>query len=329
MEDRVLEPLGLTAPEEAAYRLLLRSGSLQTADIAREMQVTRREAASLLEELSAKGLVGQSAGTRPRFIPAPPDAALEILLLRRREELERTRMHIGELVEEFRRRADASNPGHLIEVITGRDAIFRRFNQLQRTASEMMRIFDTPPYASGGGQNEVEIELLARGVVYRTIYSADALEAPGQPEVLREIVAAGEEARLLPELVMRLAIADRSAALIPLRMSGPGTEEGDILVHPSPLLEALITLFDVMWERALPIRFGVEDHPATEKQEELSGEEKELLAMLAADLTEDVIARQLGMARRSAQRRIQRLMQRVGARTRLQLVLLATKRGWI
>lgn len=324
----MLEPLGLTEIEEAVYRVLVRAGPLAVTAIAREQGVTRREALTVLDGLEAHGLVSKSAGDRPPYIAAPPDAALEVLLLRRREELERARLSIGALTDEFRHRAEASSPSHLVEVITGKDAIVRRFTQIQRTATETIRMFDTPPYASGTAENSLELQLLSRGIRYQVVYAAEALEQPGQPGILRALVSAGEEARLLPELPMRLAIADRTAALIPLRVSGPDTEEGDILIHRSPLLEAVATLFDVLWERAMPIRFA-EGKVTTDVEEELSPDEQDLLALLAADTKDDVIARQLGIGRRSVQRRIQSLTQRVGARTRLQLVLLASRRGWI
>ncbi len=328
MDPQVLEPLGLTPAEEHAYRLLLRSGSLPLTDLAREAGLSRREAGEVMTSLEAKGLVSRSAGGRPRYIPADPDAALEVLLLRRREELERTRLAIQNLVAESRHRSP-EEAGHLVEVITGRQAIFRRFNQLQRTAREEIRLFDTPPYASGGGQNSVQLELLEKGIRYRTLYAAAALEQPGQPDILEQIVAAGEEARVLPELPMRLAIADHKSALIPLRLSGSDTEEGDILIHPSPLLEALVTLFDALWDRAVPVPIRGGSAMAVNEGGELGSEEQKLLTMLAADLKDDVIARQLGMGRRSVQRRTQRLMRRAGAHSRLQLVVLAIRRGWI
>lgn len=325
---RRLEPLGLTSGEEAVYRLLLRRGSLPLADVARDEGLSRREALEVMSSLESKGLISRSAGGRPRYIPADPDAAMEVLLLRRREELERTRLAIQDLVEESRNRAQARAAGHLVEVINGREAIFRRFNQLQRTARDEILLFDTPPYASGGGQNTVELELLGKGIRYRTLYAAGAMEQPGQPEILNEIAGAGEEARILPELPMRLAIADHKAALIPLRLSGSDTEEGDILIHPSPLLEALVTLFEALWSQALPVRFRA-GAVSVEDGGELTEEAQRLLTMLAADLKDDVIARQMGMGRRSVQRRTQRLMQRAGAHSRLQLVVLAIRRGWI
>jgi hypothetical protein len=53
---------------------------------------------------------------------------------------------------------------------------------------------------------------------------------------------------------MKLAIADRRLALVPLRLEASSTDEGAVLVHPSALLEALTELFNLLWSRAVAVR---------------------------------------------------------------------------
>jgi DNA-binding NarL/FixJ family response regulator len=61
----------------------------------------------------------------------------------------------------------------------------------------------------------------------------------------------------------------------------------------------------------------------------LSAEDETILTYLAAGLKDEVIARRLGIAPRTAQRRVARLMDLLGAETRFQAGLHATKMGWL
>jgi DNA-binding NarL/FixJ family response regulator len=63
--------------------------------------------------------------------------------------------------------------------------------------------------------------------------------------------------------------------------------------------------------------------------DEPDGDTRNLLTLLAAGLTDDAIARSLGWSSRTTQRRLQRLMITLGASTRFQAALLATRRGWV
>ena len=59
----------------------------------------------------------------------------------------------------------------------------------------------------------------------------------------------------------------------------------------------------------------------------LSTRDQQLLALLAAGLTDQAIARKLGVALRTVERRVRRLMDGLGARTRFQAGLQAAARG--
>ncbi|MEU1599968.1 hypothetical protein ABZ468_46110 [Streptomyces sp. NPDC005708] len=58
-------------------------------------------------------------------------------------------------------------------------------------------------------------------------------------------------------------------------------------------------------------------------------ETQSLLALLASDLTDAAIARAQGWSERTTQRRVHQLMGRLGASSRLQARLTATRRGWL
>jgi DNA-binding CsgD family transcriptional regulator len=161
------------------------------------------------------------------------------------------------------------------------------------------------------------------------IYDQQALQVPGHLEVIQDLVAAGEQARSLAGLPMKLAVADQRLGLIPLRLDEPGTEAA-LLIHPSPLLEAITMLFESLWQRATRLRFRAgSEAVASEWPNELTGEDERLLVLLSGGLKDQAIARQLGVGLRTAERRISRIMRLLGAETRFQAGLQVNERGWL
>jgi len=78
----------------------------------------------------------------------------------------------------------------------------------------------------------------------------------------------------------------------------------------------LHTLFELLWQRAETL---TEDAgPAAARS---MASDREVLNLLRAGLTDRAAARQLGVAERTVQRRMQRIMAEYGVRTRFQLGL--------
>lgn len=324
----MLEAVGLSDLEERIYRVLLTEPRSTIAEVARASGES--DHARVEEEctsLEAKGLVGRVPGGL--FIATRPDVALEALVLQRQEELERVRLEAARLLEDFRGATRLTSPAELVEIVTGREAVHQRFGQLQAGTKSELLIFDKPPYTAPPRVNETEIELLRNGVTCRSLYARAALELENASFILEKMMAAGEKARVLPELPMKMVVADRRLAIVPLTLDVPGMQEGALLLHPSALLSALTTLFDTLWDRATPI--GPEGS-LTEDEEPpdgLSPRDRRLLALVAAGLKDEAIARQLGLAVRTVRRDVARMMNDLGAETRFQAGLQAAKRGWL
>lgn len=316
-----LRAAGLSEVEERLYRTLLRirRGSItQLAAFANRSPVVTRRALQRLESL---GLVNRQ-GTPSRFVPATPDTAIEALILRRQEELERCRLVAASLAAEYR---DAtSDTADLVELLNG-ESISQRYVQLLTNARSEVLMFDKPPYI-GPPDNPLELEILARGISWRAIYAQEALELPGRIAQLRAWNAAGEQARVAANVPLKLVLVDRKVALLPLTPDGRGADDTGVLVHPSSLLTTLLMLFDMVWERALPLHAGNQSgHDAGQ----LAAEDRMLLQMLAAGLKDQAIARQLDVSLRTVRRRLAHLMTITGATSRFQLALAAVRRGWL
>jgi hypothetical protein len=202
-----------------------------------------------------------------------------------------------------------TQPGQLVEVVTGSQDIYRRTMELYEGATSEIMAFERPPYAVPADFDEVATELpvLERGVALRVVYSAEALAAPRKYDTVRTLTEHGELARTLPALPLKLVIVDRKAARVSLTTDVYATESVAI-IQSSGLLDALIALFEAYWERAHPIGCGA---PPTG----LSTEEARVLELLGAGFKDEAIARNLRTSMRTVGRRVERILARLDAAT--------------
>jgi DNA-binding CsgD family transcriptional regulator len=324
--DDVLAAVGLDPDDQAVYEALIEG----PATLARLEQVSPLESSRLvaaLDRLEKAGLVGRLAGAPVRYAAAAPEVALEALLLRQEERLQRARLHAQQLVTRHRRAFPGEDPARLVEVVTGRVAALQRFEHVQRSARREVRAIDKPPYATpSGNRNPVEGDLLGRGVQYRVIYYPGGLEDYHDLRAdLEKSTALGEQARVLPGAPTKLILADDRVGLIPLQ-AAPSTIESIVVVHPSALLEALGALFESLWARALPLPLRLDEVVSDDGP---TMDEMRLLALLVTGVPDVVIARQLGLSYRTFQRRLRELMGRLGAETRFQAGIRAVQLGWM
>jgi DNA-binding CsgD family transcriptional regulator len=222
-------------------------------------------------------------------VPAVPDAAVELLALRKQAAIVEARVGASVLAAEFRQ-PDA------FTVLHGTEASSQRLYQAQRCAQEEVLTLDLVPLEPGR-------------VPCRTIYDMATLSVPGDL-----LAARFAGSRMLRDVPLKLLAVDRRMALLP---TAP-----DVVVEvgPSSLLDALLRLFDLLWQQATPLTGSADDGP-------LSPGDRHLLSLAAAGLTDQAIARRLGVAQRTVERRMQRILKSLDATTRFQAGLRAGQRG--
>lgn len=320
---RLFESIGVTPEEESVYQTLLDHRIMGLEEIEARLAVKPGVARTVVDSLEKKGLVSRLLGDPPRFVATPPAVGLEVLALRKQQELEQVRHAISDLATRSER-SPRMRPDELVQIVTGREATTQRFYQLQLTAQQEVLVFDRPPYAASGKTNTVELDQLRRGVTYRAVYDPRSLEEEGAIERLRGFHEAGEQARTYADLPSKLVIVDRRLALLPLQVSDP--EQGSLTVHQSSLLDTLVAHFEVIWRRATPLKIGEEE---VGRRAEPKAARRTLVNLMAAGLQDRAIARQLGISPRTFDRRLQESMKELEAKTRFQAGVNAVVSGWI
>ncbi|WP_052443262.1 helix-turn-helix domain-containing protein [Streptacidiphilus neutrinimicus] len=262
-----------------------------------------------------------------------PDIALEALVRGREAELVRLRGRVEELMRGYRHGQRAARPEELIEVVSGRESIAACWRSLQSGARGSLRILDKAPHVLVSTPQD-EAVVLRRGVRVDVIYEHEAVRDARQLAAIRDCMALGEQSRMLPTLPFKLALVDDRWALLPV---STGTVlDSALVVRRCSLLDALSRLFTLCWSQAMripraqpeqerepeadpPSRAGAGggDRAADALAEPLR-RRRELLTLLAAGLTDESIARKLGVSTRTVQRLVREFMDSCGARTRFQ-----------
>lgn len=323
----MLEPVGLTELDERVFEALVPAHAATLGNLADGVGVSRGRVAQAVNRLVALGLVNRLSGVPARFSAIVPELSLVALVRSQEEALSRVRSRAAELTEAYRQAGRMAHPAELVEIVTGAENVYVTFVRLQETAREQLRGFDTGPYVDPDptSENVTEAKVLGKGVTFRTIYDWGVFRFPGRARHVRAAIDSGEQARVAPQLPMKMLLCDEQAALIPVGSPVLG-QAAAYLIYPSSLLDALSALFESIWESARPLT--VASDGAIER-EELSDLDARLLKLLAAGATDGAIARALDCSLRTVQRRVGALMQRLGVTTRFQAGLEARARQWV
>lgn len=321
------EAVGLTAFDARVYRRLLYDPGVPVPRHAEAMDVPAAAVEEAVDRLALAGLIRSGSADGPS--PVDPRSGLAMLVHERRTALDRVAALTDQLAREFSAGRLRAEPDGLVEIAVGREAIEARIDDLLRGATRGAVGTDAPPYVADGSHqvSAAELALLGRGVRFRSIYAAEVLDHPDWVARLTSMAEAGEQARVLPRVPVKLLVVDGTTAVVPLAGDGremvggirPGQARAVILTE-SALTSALQVLFDLLWDQAAPLRLT--GTPAKDPA-------RTLLGLLASGMTDDAIARRLGISGRTLRRRIAQVQDQLGAANRFQAGLQASRRGWV
>lgn len=305
-----LAALGLTGAEASAYRDLVRTGPHP------EEQVD----ACVVERLLGAGLILRRDG---QVDAVPPGEALHHGAALRQREVDRLRATAESLAADYRRRPGGGREA--VEVVEGSRQVMAAATQMAERAETVMRGLDRGPYFHAEplpGQAQQRAQ--TRGVQWRVVYEGASLREAGPDGWAMVGRTEGEVARVAARLPMKLLLCDNVQGLIGLS-TGPGRGEA-LLVRGSLLLDALIELFEREWEAAIPVPHrGVELRDV----DGITAQDRELVAMLSAGLTDGQISKNLGISPRTLHRRIADLQRVLRVESRFQLGVQASRQGLV
>jgi len=252
--DRLVR-LGLTSYEARAYASLVLRDSFTAAQIARTAGLPRQRIYDVLASLVEKGLASARPGSVVKYAALAPELAIERLVAARRAEMAEVEQDAGaviaSLMPDFKAGRMQGDPLEFIEVLRDRGAINERFAELQAGVKREILVFTKPPYATPPQENEEGIEV-TRSHSARSVYEASILDDPATAAGVRQFVEAGEDARFVDEVPLKLVIIDEATVMFGMQDPVAGSEDLTMMVVEHPALALTLKLaFDKVWQVGL------------------------------------------------------------------------------
>jgi HTH-type transcriptional regulator, sugar sensing transcriptional regulator len=252
-----LVDLGLTGYEASAYVALIRRGDATASEVARIAELPRQRIYDVLDGLVAQGFATVKPGRPARYTAAAPEEALWRAVDRRRDEVEALTAGvaeaIGRLTPAYRAGRVEDDPLRFVELLREPAAIARRFTALEESAEREILVFTRPPYAVELAENVEGLKLLQRSVEARSVYERSIYDDPAQAEVVRRFVEAGEQARVVESLPLKLVLVDERCAAFALEDPVAHATGLTIMVVEHGALVALFKqAFEAVWAGGEP-----------------------------------------------------------------------------
>jgi len=276
---QTLKNTGLNTYEAKCCLALFERGTLTVPEVSKLAGIPRPNAYEALENLMSKGMCVARPGNTKKYGPSDPALLREKALLevskgteielanlkkKEKEILEKAKTakeNIDNLTSELEPRYEKSalqvSPLDYIEIIKDPYQIHKRFMQLADQAKEEMLGFTKPPYTGPKEklteQTEQQAQLIRTGLKIRVIYEIpqDKEEFEWWFNNIDANVKYGEEAGVIKELPMKMAIFDSRIVLFALEdpISKQPSLTAQVIEHRA-LAEALKALFQTFWDRA-------------------------------------------------------------------------------
>ena len=307
-----LAAVGLTTAAEHAYAAVLTRPGATTTDLVALTSIPVRQLRPLLRDLQTDGLIRQSTDRPHRFHPLPPGPAIDALILARRRQLQRVLLAVPYLQQLAP--APASPDGRALEVLAAPTAVSAYLTALHQAAEQEILLLDRPELPADPLPSLCAAR--DRGITVRTLIDHEALSAPGGADRLDTMLRSGIEARVLAAAPTTLLLVDHRTALIPLDTRY--LNSGALLVRAPALLDTLTMFFTALWSQATPM-YPLAELPNLDGQRTtVPVPADQVISLLAAGLSDQIIAEQLNVSLRTLDRRIHTLLHALAAHTRFQ-----------
>jgi DNA-binding CsgD family transcriptional regulator/sugar-specific transcriptional regulator TrmB len=327
------ETAGLEEASGRVLEFLVTRPESSPAYIAAALELPPRSVARALSSLSDELLAVQVSRSPNQWSASPPRSAIQALLSRRRLGLAEIEVLSERLQEAYNSSADRRFASDQFEILETPDRVTARYTHLVRAARSEVLHLAMPPYVAVSSEvserMDAQAAVIRKGVRFRSVYDADTFDDKLSLTTARRGDEIGGEIRLSSGLPMKLVMFDARAAIMPLRSDDPAA--GSLLVHSPTLLYVLSILFEELWEHGIPWKSDGTGAAAPAEAAEPPPDARgmEVLRLMSLGMKDDVIARVLGVSRRTVQQDISDIGALLGARTRFQIAIFAQQRGWL
>jgi sugar-specific transcriptional regulator TrmB/DNA-binding CsgD family transcriptional regulator len=313
----------LGVEEADVYRFLLGTKPATAEDVQAGTGMRLASVQRALVSLEQAGLACR-VPEQPLRYAAMSLAAVDAAILRKLADLREAQEWIGEFATRYRATRLEADAVGVFEVIRGAEALRERTREMVTSArSEALNMLK-PPLIAMQPTDHVEPAATVRG---RVVYDRDLVRDAGVLDAIRERPGRHYEVRVHPLVPVKMLAIDRSMALLPVQQHDE-TAVG-VLITESAVLDSFLALFDYVWATATVLPAGTLDDPSDPDRSPLSAEDRHLLSLLLAGLTDQAIAGHFRVSVRTIERRVRAMMDAAHVRTRTQLAWEAARQHWL
>lgn len=252
-----LTDLGLTSYEAAAYEALLSRGELSSSEVAVRAKIPRQRVYDVLASLEVKGLATVRDGSPRMFAAVEPGRALSALAHQRTAALERERAQVEDLAARltedlsplFQSGRGQNDPLAFVEILSSPARIIHRAITLAESATRSVNSCIKRPVILSREENWEFIRTpLRRGLAYRALYDAEALDDPELRTWMKQFREWGQDIRTVKALPLKMNCFDDEAALISMQDPAGGAPSFTAVVVRNRGFVAMVNLaFDHLW----------------------------------------------------------------------------------
>ncbi len=319
----MLGVFGLGADEEDVYRYVLATKPATAEDVQAGTGMRPDRARRALARLEQAGFAHRVLEDPARYAAASP-SSVDAAMLRKLADLREAQEQIGELTTRYRATQLETDTVGVFEVIRGAEALRERTREMVTSArSEALNMLK-PPLIAMQPTDHVEPIATVRG---RVVYDRDLVRDLSVLDAIRQRPGRHYEVRVHTVVPVKMLAIDRSMALIPVQQHDE-TPVG-VLITESAVLDSFLVLFDYVWETATLLPPATDDATDGPSRSPLSVEDRQLLSLLLAGLTDQAIAGHFRVSARTIERRVRALMDAAHVRTRTQLAWEAARQHWL
>jgi len=254
--------IGLIESEAKIYLNLLKKKSFTASEVSRISEISRSKTYEILNQLVGKGLCVEILGSVKKYASTNPKTAFNGLQQKLQQEYENKKIFISNLSEIllplYNYKEENSNPLDYIQVIREKNSIIKKFESLERIATQEVlslvkgpAVMDvTKPY------NPEQYSSLKRGVNFKTIYAIELLKNKYLLESIGGFVNAGEEVRIADKLSIpfKMYIYDEKTVMFTLEDKiASKSKLTALIIEHLDLARGLKQVFNLYWQNAMTL----------------------------------------------------------------------------
>lgn len=259
-----LQKLGLSKRESEVYIALLAKKEFTAPEIGRVTSVSRNKSYEVLQSLVKKKLCTERYKDGAKvFSGIKPDIALKNIISSFENDLnekkEFSEQFAKELMKLHTANKHSSESLDYIEVFTDIGQVRERWEGIERNTKKELLVFSKPPYSISLEENlEIAEDVKKNKISVKSIYEFSSLKNIDEVNNLLKMIDVykkfGEEAKIIEELPMKLAISDLNTTVFVLedKVTMQPSMTTMIVEHPAFAI-ALKRVFDAYWKEAILI----------------------------------------------------------------------------